>query len=51
MNYVKIVGFKVGEDRAVFYKKLYRPNDQDFGKYMNIAFVKKGCDFVSVRKC
>jgi len=47
---IKIVGFRVGVDRAVFYKKLETPNDKDFGKYMNIAFHDKKCDFVSVRK-
>ena len=47
---IKIVGFRVGTDRAVYYKKLSTPNDSDFGKYMNVAFHDKNCDFVSVRK-
>lgn len=47
---IKIVGFRVGVDRAVYYKKLELPNDADFGKYMNVAFHDRKCDFVSVRK-
>ena len=47
---IKIVGFRVGVDRAVYYKKLQTPSDPEFGKYMNIAFHDKSCDFVSVRK-
>jgi len=47
---VKIVGFRVGVDRAVYYKKLQTPSDSEFGKYMNIAFHDKHCDFISVRK-
>jgi len=47
---VKIVGFRVGVDRAVYYKKLKLPDDSEFGKYMNIAFHDKKCDFVSVRR-
>lgn len=47
---IKIVGFKVGVDRAVYYKKLDTPSDQDFGKYMNVAFHGHKCDFVSVRR-
>ena len=47
---IKIVGFKVGVSRAVFYKKLDTPSDKDFGVAMNVAFHGKNCDFVSVRK-
>jgi len=47
---VKIVGFRVGHDRAVFYKKLDTPSDKDFGKWMNIAFHDRNCDFISIRK-
>ena len=47
---IKIVGFRVGMDRAVYYKKLEVPSDKEFGKYMNIAFHGKKCDFVSVRR-
>lgn len=47
---IKIVGFKVGVDRAVFYRRLNTPNDRTFGEWMNCAFHQKGCDFVSVRK-
>ena len=47
---IKIVGFRVGVVRAVYYKKLELPSDEEFGKYMNIAFHVKKCDFVSVRR-
>jgi len=47
---IKIVGFKVGVDKAVFYKKLKLPSDSELGKWMNIAFHSKKCDFISVRR-
>ena len=47
---VKIVGFRVGVSNAVFYKKLDTPSDKDFGKWMNVAFHDKKCDFISVRR-
>lgn len=47
---IKIVGFRVGVDRAVYFKKLETPSDTEFGKYMNVVFHSRKCDFVSVRK-
>ena len=47
---IKIVGFKVGVARAVYYKRLENPNDKELGKHMNLAFRSYKCDFVSVRK-
>lgn len=52
LKHIKIVlvGFRVGVENSVYYRKLETPSDPLLGKHLNIAFHDKNCDFVSIRK-